>query len=94
MKFNLIDQIRQLFPKRRRQTFQSLPEWPFSLPPFESRDRLPYDQQTILQLALEAWRSNPLARRIVELTSQYVVGGGIRISCGHPMSEQIGRAHV
>ncbi len=88
MKFNVFEQIRQLFGRQHQQAFQTLPEWPFSLPPFESRDRLPYDQQTILQQALEAWRSNPLARRIVGLTSQYVVGGGIRISCNHAETEQ------
>ena len=35
------------------------------------------------QQALEAWRVNPLARRIVGLTSQYVVGGGISFNCAH-----------
>jgi hypothetical protein len=29
--------------------------------------------------ALEAWRQNPLARRIISLTTAYVVAGGIRI---------------
>ena len=33
--------------------------------------------------SLLAWRTNPLARRIVELTSQYVVGGGLTINCKH-----------
>ncbi len=33
--------------------------------------------------AFEAWQSNPLARRIVGLTSQYVVGGGIRVGSSH-----------
>ena len=44
------------------------------------RDRSDYDRETVILQALEAWRLNPLARRIVELTSQYVVGGGITIS--------------
>ncbi len=44
------------------------------------RDRYDYDRETLQQQALLAWRSNPLARRIVELTSQYVVGGGISLS--------------
>ncbi len=30
---------------------------------------------------LDAWRESPLARRIVELTSQYVVGPGFDIKC-------------
>lgn len=48
------------------------------------RDRQGYDRLQVLQEALEAWRVNPLARRIVGLTSQYVVGGGIGLSCAHP----------
>ncbi len=54
----------------------------------EERDRLPYDQQAILQQSLAAWRSNPIARRIVGLTSQYVVGGGLRIQCEHARSQR------
>jgi hypothetical protein len=45
------------------------------------RDRYDYDRDEVLRDALEAWRNNPLARRIVELTSQYVVGGGLGIEC-------------
>lgn len=44
------------------------------------RDRLDYDRETVIAQALEAWRVNPLARRIVGLISQYVVGGGISIN--------------
>jgi len=47
------------------------------------RDRYSYDRTEILSQSLEAWRTNPLARRIVELTSQYVVGGGLTINCKH-----------
>jgi len=47
------------------------------------RDRFSYDREEILQDALEAWRLNPLARRIVSLTSEYVVGGGLRIESEH-----------
>lgn len=46
----------------------------------EPRDRFDYDREEVLRRALEAWRTNPLARRIVELTSQYVVGGGLTIA--------------
>ncbi|MEW6180234.1 MAG: hypothetical protein AB1522_09935 [Chloroflexota bacterium] len=41
-----------------------------------------------LEQALEAWRVNPLARRIVELTTQYVVGGGITFACDHPATRR------
>jgi len=45
------------------------------------RDRLEYDRADILDQCLAAWRDNPLARRIVELTSQYVVGAGLDLKC-------------
>ncbi len=46
-------------------------------------ERYAPDREEILRQALEAWRVNPLARRVVGLTSQYVVGGGINFSCPH-----------
>lgn len=46
-------------------------------------DRFAPDRDELLRQALQAWRVNPLARRIVGLTSQYVVGGGISFSCSH-----------
>ncbi len=46
-------------------------------------DRCTPDREEVQRQALEAWRVNPLARRIVGLTSQYVVGGGINFSCTH-----------
>ena len=45
------------------------------------RDRYTYERTDILERSLEAWRLNPLARRIEELTTQYVVGGGLTINC-------------
>ena len=47
------------------------------------QERYAPDREELLRQALEAWRVNPLARRIVGLTSQYVVGGGISLSCPH-----------
>jgi hypothetical protein len=48
------------------------------------RDRLEYDRHDTLEQCFEAWRDSPLARRIVELTSQYVVGNGFDVKCKHP----------
>jgi hypothetical protein len=56
------------------------------------RDRLPYDRQTMLEQSLEAWRVNPLARRIVSLTTQYVVGNGIAIHCRDTQEAQVMQA--
>ena len=47
------------------------------------RDRYKADREGLLEQSLDAWRLNPLARRIVELTSEYVVGSGISFSCRH-----------
>lgn len=52
------------------------------------RDRLPYDRQEVLEQSLEAWRVNPLARRIVSLTTQYVVGSGVGIHCRDETAHQ------
>src|SRR5512143_1394578 len=39
------------------------------------RDRYSYDREKVLSEALLAWRLNPLARRIVEIQTQYVTDG-------------------
>jgi len=44
------------------------------------RDRLNYDRQKILTQAITAWRSNPIARRIVEITTEFVLGDGFSFS--------------
>ena len=43
-----------------------------------------HEKQSELSDALEAWRTNPLAFRIVSLMTDYVVGSGIRILSGVP----------
>jgi len=53
----------------------------------QPRDRDVYDRQQVLQDSLDAWRFNPLARRIVELTSQYATGGGLKASCAHSSTQ-------
>ena len=40
------------------------------------RDRLNYDRQNILTQSITAWRSNPIARRIIEITTEFVLGDG------------------
>jgi len=47
------------------------------------RDRISPDRESVLAACLTAWREDPLARRLVGLTSQYVVGGGVDIECEH-----------
>jgi len=38
--------------------------------------------------ALEAWRTNPLARRIISLTTDYVVGEGIKLRCNDEQAQE------
>jgi len=52
------------------------------------RDRLEYNRQDVLEGCLEAWRDSPLARRIVEITTQYVIGSGFDIKCQHDATRQ------
>src|SRR5258708_5849851 len=47
------------------------------------RDRFTADREEILRDALLAWRTNPLAKRIVSLTTQYVIGEGIKVESKH-----------
>jgi len=44
------------------------------------RDRFSYDRNKILKDALLQWRINPIARRIVELTTSFVIGKGVEFS--------------
>ena len=46
----------------------------------EYRDRYDYDRDDILLKALTAWRVNPMARRGVELTTQFILGSGMVIT--------------
>jgi hypothetical protein len=51
------------------------------------RDRLAYDREQVLADCMDAWRFNPLARRITELTTTYVTGGGFVLSCPHAATQ-------
>ena len=51
------------------------------------RDRTEGNYQTVLEDSLQAWRENPLARRIVNLYSEYVVGSGVTIESENPELE-------
>jgi hypothetical protein len=58
---------------------------PLLRPTAESdRDRRGYEREQVLAESLQAWRANPLARRVVGMMTQYVVGGGIGLDCDHP----------
>lgn len=52
------------------------------------RDRRPYDRSEVLADALDAWRLNPLARRIIDLTTEYIIGSGLEIFSDDPAVDQ------
>ncbi|MBP7228765.1 MAG: hypothetical protein KA988_06595 [Longilinea sp.] len=67
-------------PPQRHRFAAITPTWSANArPAYDRPDRL-----TTLRQTLEAWRTNPLARRIVELTSQYAVGGGMALHSPDP----------
>jgi len=55
--------------------------------PREDRDRQTYDREEVLRQCLEAWRVNPLARRVVALTTQFALGSGVSLDCAHPATQ-------
>lgn len=78
--------IRDIFSRRRKQrTELSYSEEDNFFIPGESpaalRDRAQINIQKLLEDSLIAWRENALARRIVNLQTQYVIGKGIQIEC-------------
>jgi hypothetical protein len=80
---NIFQRIRSLFAvkvsddKRHDSTWRSITADTYP------RDRYPQDRDEVLQDALDAWRDNALARRVVELTTEFVVGNGLQITCEH-----------
>ncbi len=52
------------------------------------RTRYDYDRIKIQEECLRAWRINPVARRIVNLISQFVVGSGVSIECDHRATQK------
>ncbi len=88
---NLLNRIipfRKNLPARRGRLSVSIDDGFYERPAGVNppRERYTNDRLDLLRQALEAWQTNPLARRIVELTGQYVVGGGISIGSPHPAS--------
>ncbi len=51
------------------------------------RDRYNYQRDQVLEEALKAWRLNPLARRIVEITKEFTIDG-IEWDCDHPATKK------
>ena len=55
---------------------------------FSGRNRPSASFRTVISRCLEDWRGDPLARRIVSLTTQFSVGRGFRISADDPAVDE------
>ncbi len=53
------------------------------------RDRYDYDRAKLLTQVINAWRSNPLAKRIIELTTEFVLGDGFAYESRQPKINKI-----
>ena len=52
------------------------------------RDRLSYDRRKILEQAINAWRSNPIARRVIQLTTEFVIGDGLAFQTSNARAQK------
>lgn len=88
---DLISRLRKLFA--RRQKFANNDERDPFFYPGESvsavRDRPAAGFRDVIEKSLAAWREDPLARRIVSLTTQFSVGRGFRISADDPRADRL-----
>jgi hypothetical protein len=75
--------IRQLFAVKVTDSRRDDSTWRSVTANTYPRDRYPQDRDEVLQDALDAWRDNALARRVIELTTEFVVGNGLQITCEH-----------
>jgi len=52
------------------------------------RDRFEYDRATVLSECLRAWRVSPVARRIVKLYTEFIIGEGLTIKSDHTATQK------
>ena len=79
----LFDRIRGYFsrPTTGRGLQTGDDEFFVGVSPNSFRDRTEGNLQVTFENSLQAWRENALARRIVNLYTQYVVGPGCKVEC-------------
>ena len=53
------------------------------------RDRYSYDREKLLNQAMNAWRSNPIAKRLVEITTEFVLGDGFSFESQHAKIKRV-----
>ena len=82
----LIDRLRSVFSRPTSGNGLKIDDDDFyvGVSPNAFRDRVEGNYQMTLENSLQAWRENALARRIVNLYTQYVVGPGCSVECDNP----------
>ena len=90
---NLFTRLKKRF--MRGKLSRSMPDDPFFVPGESAatlRDRPAAGYCEVIEHSLSAWRDDPLARRIVSLTTQFSVGRGFRFGADDPEAEAVLRA--
>ena len=86
-RYSLLESLRARFSRRRD------PDEPEFFYPGEStasvRDRGTADFRGVIEESLRAWRDDPLARRIVSLTTQFAVGRGFRVGADDSAADAV-----
>ena len=82
---NIISRLRSFFSRNGKGTERTHENifYPGESPT-SFRDRPLADYRTTIEKSLKAWREDPLARRIVNLTTQFSIGRGFRIHADDP----------
>jgi hypothetical protein len=52
------------------------------------RDRFDYDRATVLAECLRAWRVSPIARRIIKLWTEFIIGEGLTVKSEHKATQK------
>ena len=86
--FNLFSFFRKRFSGEKNDTPQETDSTFISGESFTGlRNRTQANYRNVIDQSLTAWRDDPLARRIVSLTTQFSVGRGFRIHADSPASD-------
>ena len=88
---DFLSRLRRRFSGDRAAAPFEAPD-PFFIPgenPAFLRDRSLAGYRNVIEQSMRAWREDPLARRIVSLTTQFSVGRGFRISADDPQADEL-----
>ena len=81
---NFFQRLRRAFRQEEAEPLLKDDFYPSGMSGLSPRDRAPFVFRDVIARSLRAWREDPLARRIVCLTTQFSVGRGFRVSAEDP----------